>query len=26
MMQKLHLSDLVAVIKFAIQHGLTSLE
>ncbi|HXY95672.1 MAG TPA: response regulator transcription factor [Steroidobacteraceae bacterium] len=26
MMQKLHLTDLVAVIKFAIQHGLTSLE
>jgi len=26
MMQKLHLSDLAAVVKFAIQHGLTSLE
>ncbi|HUO20149.1 MAG TPA: response regulator transcription factor [Steroidobacteraceae bacterium] len=26
MMQKLHLSDLAGVIKFAIQHGLTSLE
>jgi DNA-binding NarL/FixJ family response regulator len=26
MMQKLHLPDLVAVIKFAIQHGLTTLE
>ncbi len=26
MMQKLHLADLAAVIKFAIQHGLTSLE
>lgn len=26
MMQKLHLSDLAGVIKFAIQHGLTTLE
>ena len=26
MMQKLHLSDLAAVVKFAIQHDLTSLE
>jgi DNA-binding NarL/FixJ family response regulator len=26
MMQKLHLADLAGVIKFAIQHGLTSLE
>jgi DNA-binding NarL/FixJ family response regulator len=26
MMAKLHLTDLVAVIKFAIQHGLTSLD
>ncbi|HEV2286890.1 MAG TPA: response regulator transcription factor [Steroidobacteraceae bacterium] len=26
MMQKLHLGDLAGVIKFAIQHGLTSLE
>jgi DNA-binding NarL/FixJ family response regulator len=26
MMQKLHVSDLAAVIKLAIQHGLTSLE
>ncbi|MEO8005851.1 MAG: response regulator transcription factor [Betaproteobacteria bacterium] len=26
LMQKLHLSDLAALIKFAIQHGLTSLD
>ncbi|HVP34202.1 MAG TPA: response regulator transcription factor [Steroidobacteraceae bacterium] len=26
MMQKLHLTDLAGVIKFAIQHGLTTLE
>jgi DNA-binding NarL/FixJ family response regulator len=26
MMQKLHLADLAGVIKFAIQHGLTTLE
>lgn len=26
MMQKLHVSDLAGVIKFAIQHGLTTLE
>ncbi|HLJ38268.1 MAG TPA: response regulator transcription factor [Steroidobacteraceae bacterium] len=26
MMQKLHLADLAGVIKFAIQHGLTSLD
>ncbi len=26
LMQKLHLSDVAALVKFAIQHGLTSLE
>jgi DNA-binding NarL/FixJ family response regulator len=26
LMQKLHLTDLVALIKFAIQHGITSLD
>jgi DNA-binding NarL/FixJ family response regulator len=26
LMQKLHLADLVALIKFAIQHGITSLD